>query len=910
MADEFKISALTSASLTAVKLHGLIPVAIAENGPLPIDTYKVDISELIALIENNTIAIGNNTTDISLIKNGTSSVWYVDVDNGDDDNSGKLDSFAFKTVSKAITSATTAGGSNVVVLRGIDIQFGSVVIPTQTVFICDTLGSTITCSSSSSVSGFVSFYTKGSISFNPISTGLDSLRIEANSAIVNSYGIDTSISSSITSLGSTVPSNCVVKVNSDSIYTLQGLSIVGVVYLHSKILNLDYDVPMSGKLYLTNETVAVAGKIVLPGSVNASVILNVGVAEAVEQTTFIEVNSATGINSSVVGFVGETILCTIDEGSVYAGTIDIRVTYAGSDGQTLYDAVVTNSSELLAAINDTTVSTIFDVNYCTISGTVVSAGTKYFYGTGSIGFGYDGAGVSVTDASWKFYVPVRVEQASTITGEIYFTRIFANAETELAGSTLYYERQDNVLFTGTAYQNYWNTAVKPATYTEMGVSKFNENDFSVDTNGRVSLLEGNNIANRFVQGTFTIESSASFVGKGTQTNSGSDTLVLDAGVGCFTIASNVHFLILTLSSSSLLTGGSSLQWYENGIEIGYWNIEKTIFTPLSVQPKAKEHTNDSIVNDDSWAYVIDCNIIENKLLGIRFNFGYAYTASTYVMSLVQVGGLTSSGSGANTYELLVNGEDTIPGYAVNKFIEGTGISIEVIDSLTEGKQLRFSSDINTAISIPVESFNYASAENLGSIWTPPISSSDQPSDGILIPLRLSPGCIISAILFRLGEYNVGQSRTVPYNLGFYYSDDPYAVSSSSPIFGRFHSDNLTADGYHTWNVSTDGDYITVPDSKYFWVVLNMAQTQANDVTLMSTIAQNYNHGSPRISTNSYGIIANVAKSSDKTTLPTDLSASTVNNEDYYSANSWVPGGNIAGYMHGTRIPYIGIELLK
>jgi hypothetical protein len=90
----------------------------------------------------------------------------------------------------------------------------------------------------------------------------------------------------------------------------------------------------------------------------------------------------------------------------------------------------------------------------------------------------------------------------------------------------------------------------------------------------------------------------------------------------------------------------------------------------------------------------------------------------------------------------------------------------------------------------------------------------------------------------------------------------------------------------------------------------MAQTQANDVTLMSTIAQNYNHGSPRISTNSYGIISNVGKASDKTTLPTDLSASTVNNEDYYSANSWVPGGNIAGYMHGTRIPYIGIELLK
>ena len=55
MADEFKISALTSASLTAVKLHGLIPVAIAENDTLPIDTYKVDISELIALIENNTI---------------------------------------------------------------------------------------------------------------------------------------------------------------------------------------------------------------------------------------------------------------------------------------------------------------------------------------------------------------------------------------------------------------------------------------------------------------------------------------------------------------------------------------------------------------------------------------------------------------------------------------------------------------------------------------------------------------------------------------------------------------------------------------------------------------------------------------------------------------------------------------
>jgi len=135
MADEFKISALTSASLAAVKLHGLIPVAIAESDPLPIDTYKVDISELIALIENNTIAIGNNTTDILSIKNGTSSVWYVDVDNGDDDNSGKSDSFAFRTVSKATNSAIITGGSNVIVLRGIDIQFGSVVIPTQTVFV-------------------------------------------------------------------------------------------------------------------------------------------------------------------------------------------------------------------------------------------------------------------------------------------------------------------------------------------------------------------------------------------------------------------------------------------------------------------------------------------------------------------------------------------------------------------------------------------------------------------------------------------------------------------------------------------------------------------------------------------------------------------------------------------------------
>jgi hypothetical protein len=89
----------------------------------------------------------------------------------------------------------------------------------------------------------------------------------------------------------------------------------------------------------------------------------------------------------------------------------------------------------------------------------------------------------------------------------------------------------------------------------------------------------------------------------------------------------------------------------------------------------------------------------------------------------------------------------------------------------------------------------------------------------------------------------------------------------------------------------------------------MAVQQDNDVVMLGTVATPYNGGSPRISTNAYGIISNYYDASSSLTSAADLSTYAVNDGTSSVTTRYKVNESYATIV-GTIIPYLAIELYK
>lgn len=848
-----------------------------------VDTYHVSANDLYSCFGIE--AILSRLDKLESLEGGVASVWYVDTDDGNDEDDGKTSKMAFKTLAKAISSANAHAGSNLIIVNCLsDSTQNITLLPPNCVVLSDSYKLTINISETISSGSVV---TKGDLIINAVTnsstsyfranhlsatiSGIGDVYFEGSSVTLNSVSYNANVTSSRLILNGNVSGKVIANVSSFNPSFINN----GFCSIVSNEVTINED----------NAITIESGKVI----VNLSYIYG--------NHIWALLNASNNSSASLVGFVGYS------EGSVLksvssTGTNTIKLSYAGEFGNSVYDAIVKTQEEFESALADSNVKTIFVKGGLYLSGSPTINGSKDIYGDYSVSLGYNGVALS-TSANLRFIVPISVSYDSTLSGLVYVTDINSSVYS-LSVSNFYYERNKGVSLLGTYTQEFWHTSVPNASLNNRGVVKLSS-DFSIDDDGTLNLAD-KSLAKRFVDGTYT--SPSYFVGQGTLSeNYGTSTLSCNNS-GIITIGSNIDFLILTINISSSHNTSSELQWFESQVQIGYWNDS----TFVVVKTLSKEHTNDSNSIDDSFSYVIDVSKITGNKLGIKYVSNYDINSSSYSVCLVQTGSSVGSIGGTSDHLVLANSTDSVPNTLEDKLDFGNGIEHEVIDYGSLGKKVRIYSDINVAVTIPVESFNFNSVENLGGIWKPPVSQIGQPSDAVLIPMRMSPRCIVKSIVFRLTQYQLSGTRTCPFNVVFYASDDPYAVSSSTPSFGSYHSDTLNSNGYHEVNTSTN--LITVPsDKKYYWCVLNMAVQQDSDVVMLGTVATPYNGGSPRVSTNAYGIINNYYAASSSIVSAADLSTYAVNDGTSSVTTRYNVGGTYAT-ISGTIIPYLGIELYK
>jgi len=856
---------------------GLFAIANAN-----VDTYQVSAESLYECFGVESILSRLDT--LESLKGGVAAVWYVDTDDGSDSDDGKTGKTAFKTLAKAVSSVSGQTGSNLILVSCLAASTQTISsLPPECVILSGSYGLSIVVDGTIS-SGSVII--KGSLTLTSVTNSstnyfkADSIKATVTgSGNIYFDGADVSLISVpytayVKSFNLTLTGSVTGKVLAEVTSFNPSFTNNGICSISSKEVNISED----------NAITILGGKVI----VDFDYIYGSHVWALINSTT----------TASLIGFIGYSE-GTVSDLTSNGGTNTVKLTYAGEFGNTVYDAIVRTQGEFLLALANISIKTIFVKGGLYLSGNPTITGGKDIYGDNYVSLGYDGVALD-TGANLRFIVPISVGADSVLSGLTYVTDINSSTYT-LSVTNFYYERNKGVSLLGTYTQEFWHTSVPNASFTQKGVVKISS-DFSIEEDGTISLSD-KSLAKRFVDGEYT--SSSYFIGQGTiSENYGTTTLICDSS-GIITVGTGIDFLILTINISSTHDTSNELQWFESQIQIGYWSDSNFVV----VKTLSKEHTNDSSSIDDSFSCVIDVSKITGNKLGIKYVSNYDISSSSYSVCLVQTGLSVGSNGGTSDHLVLANSTDSVPNTLEDKLDFGTGLDHEIVDYGSLGKKVRIYSDINVAVTIPVESFNFNSVENLGGIWKPPVSQIGHPSNAVLIPMRLSPKCVVKSIMFRLTQYQLeGSSRTCPFNVVFYASDDPYAVTSLTPSFGSYHSDMLNANGYHM--VDTSSNLITIPsDKKYYWCVLNMAVQQDNDVVMLGTVATPYNGGSPRISTNAYGIISNYYDASSSLTSAADLSTYAVNDGTSSVTTRYKVNESYATIV-GTIIPYLAIELYK
>ena len=485
---------------------GLLAVADSEglNEQNP-NTYQVSLQKLVDAF--GLTEISQEVTLLSGLKDGCASVAFVDTDkyNITEADDGKTIRYAFNNISSALQTDAT-----IIIILGSNSSSSEI-----TNFISNTVSAKVIINLNSKlilnfqntalITNNLSVKSKGKVILGSVSygNGVNLIDIEAETATISSCSIPFivrakdisvgSISANTELYGSEVSlltisnSEASVKVEANNVTFQENNNIRGTVNINaSNIILPTSPINVTGGLLLLS-----IGSVVL-GNEN-------------DGHSWIAVN-ASGVGAKVCAFV-KSKPSFYEADTNYTGyTLAnpneyVYITYAGIF-PSLYDAVVSNQFELVSALADASVKTIF-LNGCfKITSDYEINGEKIFYGAfrdsenrynvileaGDEGSGsgdYDeGSGNDEQDeeevvrspigsisnyVNLSFTIPVLCDDDIIIYGSVRFTDLFGNGSIARSGSSsnigLYERNNSQLVLVETDFeQSYWFTPVTVPEY--------------------------------------------------------------------------------------------------------------------------------------------------------------------------------------------------------------------------------------------------------------------------------------------------------------------------------------------------------------------------------------------------------------------------------------------------------------